>query len=622
MSERSSCEWASGSRSGLALVLLAIFALGTAQRGLAAKAGLPVSDSWIEATTQNFRLVSNASERKTREIGSRLERFRQVLIRLKPGQDFVAPVPLRIYVFKSDDSFAPYKQGKTQGEGLLGFFLNHAHGQYIAINAYPREYDVLPVIYHEYVHFYVRTNFPRLPLWANEGLAEYYSTFQEFPSDVSIGSPIVHHVHYLREHSFLPFERLFTVGVDSPEYSETEKKGAFYAQSWALMHFLMSGQGPAPSETNLFLHLLGQGEGPAVACEKGLRLTLPQLEAKLRGYVNQRFFSTMKVRLDELPEPLQANVVPLAVEQALFYLGDLLVHSADSDQRLSLAEEHFREALARRPSYGDPWAGRAFVAAERGEHHQAEQLAAKAIELGASSPQALLLFAEIQLRELREAGPVTADGIAGERHLKARAALERLLAGAPEFAEARALLGETYFYDRDGAEKGIAELTRASRELPDRADIVFNLAMLTLKSGDIQAARRIVDGPLSRFGKPDWVERAREAVNRSELIGAANNASSAGDDHQALELMRKAREAATAPEVRAALERQLADLEALVRHNDQVREYNSAVEKANRGAYAEALAALKAMMPEIEDEELRESVTHLIGELEELAAPR
>src|SRR5678815_5557383 len=65
-------------------------------------------DKWINLTTKNFNIVSNADERDTRELAQKLEQFRFVfsqLFNIKAADT----VPVTVMVFKSDSSFTPFK---------------------------------------------------------------------------------------------------------------------------------------------------------------------------------------------------------------------------------------------------------------------------------------------------------------------------------------------------------------------------------------------------------------------------------------------------------------------------------------------------------------------------------
>src|SRR5262249_39306255 len=146
---------------------------------------------------------------------------------------------------KDDEAFKPFKpvyQGRPAN--VSGYFQSGADANFIALNG---EIDTPTLIYHEFVHSLTKDTTLRLPAWASEGLAEFYSTFRAGSSGtmVDLGRPIDHHVVLLQQKPLIPLDTLLAVDQRSPYYSEESKQGIFYAQSWALMHYLMAGNGGA-----------------------------------------------------------------------------------------------------------------------------------------------------------------------------------------------------------------------------------------------------------------------------------------------------------------------------------------------------------------------------------------
>ena len=74
----------------------------------------------------------------------------------------------------------------------------------------------------------------------NEGLAEFYAHTSLGSKDVSLGRYSEVHLSLLSKERLLPLDVLFTVDHSSPHYNESNKASIFYAQSWALMHYLMA----------------------------------------------------------------------------------------------------------------------------------------------------------------------------------------------------------------------------------------------------------------------------------------------------------------------------------------------------------------------------------------------
>ena len=53
-----------------------------------------------------------------------------------------------------------------------------------------------------------------------------------------VGQPDTNNILYLRQANLIPLKVLLKVDASSPYYHEEEKGSVFYAESWALTHFL------------------------------------------------------------------------------------------------------------------------------------------------------------------------------------------------------------------------------------------------------------------------------------------------------------------------------------------------------------------------------------------------
>jgi hypothetical protein len=221
---------------------------------------LPASaaEKWTRVESKNFTLVGNASENEIREVAEGLEVFRTVFSRffkMKEGSS----VATTVVVFRSDQAFKSFKplyQGKPAN--IAGYFQPGPDMNLIVLAA---DMETPRVIYHEYVHRLMSDNLTSLPPWFQEGFAECFSTMEIEGRDkkVRMGRAIGEHVALLNERRFMPLERLFAVEHGSPEYNEEEKQGLFYAESWALVHYMMFDSDQRRAQFNSFLGDIGRG---------------------------------------------------------------------------------------------------------------------------------------------------------------------------------------------------------------------------------------------------------------------------------------------------------------------------------------------------------------------------
>jgi len=135
-------------------------------------------DRWIQVATRNFTLFSNASDEFAVDIGLSLESLRQVLAGLQPDRTLNSPAPTLIYVFNDRRNFEPFKpRYRGKAANVDGQFLGDEDANLVGLGAVRGDHTH-HVVYHEYLHVFTHDNMPNLPTWLDEGLAEYYSTFE------------------------------------------------------------------------------------------------------------------------------------------------------------------------------------------------------------------------------------------------------------------------------------------------------------------------------------------------------------------------------------------------------------------------------------------------------------
>ena len=199
-------------------------------------------DSWRSVRTNNLLVIGNADPEKLRQVAAWLEFFHSAFARLVSRNVLDSSVPTRVIVFRDEASFVQFKplyQGRPAN--VAGFFQPGDDVNYIAISLDPGERDPFSTAFHEYVHLHLKDNIPGVPLWLNEGLAEFYGSMQFSGSEAILGAPLPQYIQLLRGQEMLPLQTLFSIASNSPHYNEQDKSGIFYGESWALVHYLMLG---------------------------------------------------------------------------------------------------------------------------------------------------------------------------------------------------------------------------------------------------------------------------------------------------------------------------------------------------------------------------------------------
>ncbi len=582
-----------------AAILLLLGLLGQPALGV----GTETTDDWVRLDTSHFTLFGNADSATVVRLGSDLERLRSVLADLNPRRSINSPVATTVFIFRDQESFAEYSlRHGTRPANISGFFISHPHGNYVVIDASAGS-NPSSIIYHEYLHEFARNNLPGIPLWFNEGLAEFYSTFVIEDGQATIGRPVAAHVEWLRGHDLLPMRPFLQTETDSRNYNETKRQGVFYAQSWALVHMLLAGDDSDRRALNDFLHRLSRGDDSEEALLDALATTYGELERKLKGYLRESQFAVF-TREMELSDDEAAGIVR-AVDRSetLYRLGDLLAHL--NPPRLQEAEEHFSAALDEDPVLAEAWGGRGQIQMMRGDFPAASILFDHALGLDDLDARLWFLGAANQLRwaqtELQMSEP---DRQRLERMLEeARRGFRRSLLLDDRFGEAWAGLGAAWLPAERSDREGLQALTEARRLLPSRSDVTYNLAVTLARQGDRDRATALIDDVLVEQASAEVVQQARESVLQTEL-DSANQYLAAGDLEAALLVYESVMDRTSDSVLLSRLVEKSSEIRALLETQLDYEIFERAMALARESRYDHAVELLEELAATTRDEEL------------------
>jgi tetratricopeptide (TPR) repeat protein len=308
---------------------------------------LPVlaDDKWTKMEFPNFTVTGTAGDNRLKEVGNKLEQFRQTLGVLLPKTKLNSSIPTVVYVFESLDNLQTYLPKSNKGKLVGGFFIPSAERNYIALSVEDLGYNVDEVIYHEYFHYVTGRNLRNVPLWLNEGLAQYYSTFRLSKDKIKIivGSPLGERVLDLRRRPLIPLEKLFAVNYKSPEYNERIKTGIFYAESWSLVHYLIQGNaGQRQTQFDSFISLLENQVSPKEAFEKSFQTDYAKMEKELSKYLTQFAFPGVEYTLNrKISTDDNIKTSKLSEAETKIKQADLLILM----ERYDVAEKRLNESF-------------------------------------------------------------------------------------------------------------------------------------------------------------------------------------------------------------------------------------------------------------------------------------
>ena len=469
---------------------------------------VPGAEGWLRVRTRNFTLIGNASEKDIRQAGSKLEQFRAAVTRLLTADAQRQNLPVTVIVFKGDSDFQPFKplyQGNPAD--VSGYFQTSDDQAYIALAADGQQTDPYRIIFHEYSHLLTGDRRGRLPVWVSEGLAEYYSTFSaRTAQQIRLGGPLPAHAQLLRRQPWLSLTTVFAVAEDSPYYTDGDKKRQFYAVSWALMHYLMTGKdGRYQDRLSDFLQLLRAGKATPDALRQVWQIDVATLEAEFRQFLRNNSFPVQEISFAEKIEfDERAEVAPLSEPETQAYLGDLLwrIH------RTAEGEQLLQRAIAQNAKLPVAHFALGKLRLQRQQLPEAKEHFRQAAEADPQHYLARYFYAFTLQQQYVDEYQFIAE-FPDEATQRMRAALDAARQLAPDFPDTYRLLAFINLVRQEQLPEAVTLMQQALRLAPERQDFVYTLAQVYLRQNQFGAARTVAERIIV-YGEPARiVERAK-----------------------------------------------------------------------------------------------------------------
>jgi len=280
---------------------------------------------WTMVRTPTLTVIGDQSPATLRDVAIQLEQFRSVVAGQIAGADRPPSLPTNVFVFGARNTLRPYLPVSSgRPASLAGFFQRDGDVNTIALSL-ERADESSAVTYHEYTHLLVGNAVRNMPVWLNEGLAEYYSTYRlvDGGREAQIGRPPEGRLALLRQDS-LPLTQVIAVDHASALYNESDKRSIFYAESWALTHYVLTQLPKGGEAINAYVGAVNEGRTPDEAFFAAFGQSPAEFDRLLRVYVQRSLFAGTRFTFPErlaAPEPSAPRV--LSNSEANAWLGDL-----------------------------------------------------------------------------------------------------------------------------------------------------------------------------------------------------------------------------------------------------------------------------------------------------------
>ena len=506
---------------------------------------------WQEFRSAHFTLITDAGDKKGREIVLRFEQMRAVFGQLLLRKKLNMPVPLTIFALNDDQRFyqmAPLHDG--QPIAVPGFFVPGEDHQFLVLNGF--EEDSWRAVTHDFAHLLLNYNYPPTQGWFDEGFAEYFSSLRldnkqaeigsdpelssSYSTDVLGNQSAVHNpakslTELLSGWVWLSIPDLFTMTHDTFNYQEGTHHTLFYAQSWMVMHYLVNRQ--KLSETGTYFGLVQLQHVPVEeAIQQAYGMSAVQFDKAVKDYFHslRQLFEDQeaarqpgapnnnRAELHQFaapvgPDDISINAKPVLAADARAQLAEVMVRLPER------REQGLREidsVLKITDKKGQPLDNEIAHRALAWVHMEKKEFSLAADELGTAAgldPRDVWIRYYLALLKY-ETAQANHEEIQGLANMMID--LKVTIDWYPEFAEAYNMLAMARV-EGGGTASAMDSIKAAIALNPRSEQYVFNLGQITEVSKKWDAARAIFER-LKSSRNPQLAAAARKQLDELATV--------------------------------------------------------------------------------------------------------
>jgi TonB family protein len=278
--------------------------------------------SWVQVKSDTFVVKSSAGEERAKRVLRELEGFHRLLGTTVVFRDVKLPeLPIEVLIIGDDQQFeelAPEYNGRKIR--VAGYYQRGEDRDFIVLSARVNGQLSTHTVYHELTHYFVSRSLDSWATWLNEGLAEYFASSEGRGDSIIVGEPSPPRMELLRKQPLLRLQELFDVDANSPYYNEISKANVFYAQAWALVHFLMHG--PHQKDFRRYLEALSAGDANLFEYIGG---GVETLQGELTTYLSGPIWKVTRYRQRISTETAIANAESIPDSEAQMSISEIFL---------------------------------------------------------------------------------------------------------------------------------------------------------------------------------------------------------------------------------------------------------------------------------------------------------
>ncbi len=249
---------------------------------------------WTSLQTPAAQFLVQENTKHTESWAGRVSWFRPVLEEIVgPMQGLERPI---VYLLIAErDEYLEYFPKRES----VGVHRSIDGTSIVLVDASQPPDLVVATLMHEYAHYYFDARQgPPVPLWYEEGVAEYAEAVTVDESGVTIGAVSSFGIDLLRESALMPVPLLISTKQSDSRYLDTQEAGNFHLSAWALIHFFRHGVPDGRQLLDRYVEEVAAGAAPRPAMLRVYGKTAVALDKDLREYLDSDHFETDAYPLD------------------------------------------------------------------------------------------------------------------------------------------------------------------------------------------------------------------------------------------------------------------------------------------------------------------------------------
>jgi tetratricopeptide (TPR) repeat protein len=459
---------------------------------------------WIEVRSPHFVVSSNAGEKEARRVADQFEQIRGLFHTAFPHLRVDPAEPVLILAAKNENTMKMLLPEEWEVKGHVhpaGLYQPGEDKHYVVLRLDSEGDAPFHALYHEYTHALLHLNFAALPLWLDEGLAEFYGNSRLGEKESRVGTIDRSHLYILGQNNLLPIETLLNVEQGSPYYNEANQASVFYAESWTLVHYLMLD--PEAHEQQLlknFFAAWDKGGSQLQAAQQAFG-DLKRFGEVIEAYSRQRMFRVALFKNGQQAADKTYAMRSLTAGEVLALRGDCASHRNMFEQAKLLVEQ----AVQTEPNLAIGHEALGYYLFRKEDESGADREMKKAIELGSTSFVAPYYHGLLVLR----------GGLARPEMMReAIKSLEKATQINPQFAPAFEGLAQAYSTAPETQKQALDAGIRAVQLEPATHVYAINLVNLLLNAGREEEARQLAQRILDTAASLEEAQEVGALLNR------------------------------------------------------------------------------------------------------------